>query len=489
MVPSIFRELKTKRVHLVGISGIEASSAARFFAGHGIKNLIGHDFSTETELKKNWMSNHLFSSNKEKEEGFHAIMNSLKKVRLGEEYLSGIGKGDRVFVSQNWFNYPENRPRLFELQKKTEFFTIPGLYFRLAPCPILGVTGTKGKTTTINLIWNILKHSGRARFFAGNNRYIRQSLTDLDVMGPSDFLVMEISNRHLIDLHRSPHIGVVTHIGEDHLIEHGSFRNYVRVKRRLVEFQKKKDIAILNYSNLTKQKLYSFFTNKLVSNILFFSLQDKKLPNQVFFRKGELLIRWKGKETAICPMDSIQIPGTHNEENVLASAAATFTAGVSAEAIAKGIAEFSGVAERIERVREVSGVVFYNDLSSTTPDSTVAALKTLKSDILLICGADHKGSHFGPLLREIRNRVKRLYLLPGTVEEKLAPLFKKVGTGKRFASKVDRVSSLPEAIHKAFRFAKKGDHVLLSPGAAFFHTKYIKGRPSFNSLVKRLQPK
>jgi UDP-N-acetylmuramoylalanine--D-glutamate ligase len=435
------------------------------------------------------MSNHLFSNPEEKERQFSETLKSLKELRLGNRYLSDIRRGDRIFVSQNWYNYPENKPRLFELQKRTSFLTIPGFYFDLAPCPILGVTGTKGKTTTVNLILHILRHSGRTFFFAGNNRYIPQSLTDLNGMAPNDLLVMEISNRHLMSWHHSPHVGVVTNVLEDHLIEHGGFQNYVRIKKRFLEFQKPSDVAVLNHSNLVNLRLLDRFRRNLASNLLYFALGEKKLKNLAFFRSGTLVVRWKGKETEICRRDSIRIPGDHNGENVLAAAAAAFAAGVSPEAIARGIGEFTGVSERIERVREVSGVTFYNDLSSTTPDSTLAALKTLGSDILWITGADHKGSNFGPLLREIRKRVKRMYLLPGTVEEKLKPLLQSTGRGPGFTSKVDRCVSLPEAVQKAYRIAKPGDRILLSPGAAYFHTKFIKGRPSFDSLVKRLKPK
>lgn len=481
--------LQGKRIHLIGISGLEAASAARFLFSHGVKDLIGHDFSTKEDLQKNWMTSHLFSSDREKEETFNTTLRSLREVRLQDRYLTGIEPGDRVFVSQNWYNYPVNKPVLFDLQKKTRFLTLVGLYFDLAPCPILGVTGTKGKTTTMNLVLNILKHSGRGCYFSGNNRYIPQSLMDLDRMKPEDLLVMEISNRHLMDLHRSPHVGVITNIGEDHLIEHGGFGNYVEIKKRLIEHQKPGDVAVLNYANLVRKGLLSRVTGGLRSTPLFFSRSDRKLAHQAFFRGNRLVVRFKGKETVICKKDSIPIPGEHNQENVLASAAATFAAGVGTEAIGEGIARFEGIAERIERVREISGVTFYNDLSSTTPDSTQAALKTLRSNIILISGGDHKGSAFRSLIREIRKRVKRLLLLPGTVGEKFAPLLGTSGTDKSFVSRVDPCASLPEAIHKAFSASRPGDSVLLSPGAAYFHTKFIKGRPSFNSLVGRLKPK
>ncbi|MBI5207386.1 MAG: hypothetical protein HY934_06295, partial [Candidatus Firestonebacteria bacterium] len=433
-ITNLINKLKDKKIHIVGLSSTEGASITLFLCKNGInpENLTIHDFlNSYEEFEKSFNINHVGLSKIERNDKINTIKKLNLKIRFKKDYLNGINDANIIFVTQNWFNYSCNFPYLKEaFDKNIPFINITELYFTLAPCSIVGITGSCGKTTTSNLIYEILKKvryqglSGKGEiekngikkvFFTGNDRYAKQILEDIDIVSSDDILVMEISNRQLINLKYSPHIAVITNILPNHIDEHGSFENYIKVKFNLFASQNKSDFAVINYDNM----LCRDFIPHIKSRIFPFSRKKDFNDNGVYEREGEIFAVREGKVEKICEVEEIPLHGEHNIENVLAAIGASFLAGADPIQIVEGIRNFKGVKNRLEFIRKINNISYYNDLSSTTPSATSAALRALHNNIILIAGGHDKCMDYKELAQEIKTRVKKLILLPGRGTEKI----------------------------------------------------------------------
>jgi len=334
-----------------------------------------------------------------------------------------------------------------------------GLFFRLCPAPIVGVTGTKGKTTTAMLIGAILRQVDAATVVAGNLRVSAlQLLPNIKTTTP---VVLELSSWQLegLEPHRlSPHVGVVTNISPDHLNRYVSFEAYVQAKATLLRWQRGNDVAILNRDDQTVAGL----VGEGQGRVMWFSRRQP--VDGVFLDGRQLVMNWRGRCVTICEHSDIRIVGLHNVENILAGCAAALAWGAPVDAIREGVRGFAGVEHRLEFVREVDGVRYYNDTAATAPAAAVAALQSLTGPIVLIAGGADKNLDFADLGRAIASRAKAVVLLEGTATDKLVAAIKLAG-GAQIAGRYDDIQ---RAVERARALACEGDVVLLSPGCASF---------------------
>jgi len=390
------KNLENKNIHIVGIAGAEGSAVAEFLVGNGISSITGHDFSLRKDFKKAFYNTHLSLKPDEREKALEHLLNLPIKINFKDHYLEGVEEADMVFVSQVWFKYPQNLPILQDLKNSgVPFKTITNLYFELAPCKIISVTGTNGKTTTARLINNIFEiwaeKNNKKVYFAGNDRQNVQVLDKLNKMTEDDVLILETSSTQLLlNSEISPHIGVITNITPNHFDDHGNFENYIEAKKNLVRYQKADDWAVLNYDDEQSRK----FVKSIKSKVFLFS-RRKELEEGCFVRDGKIKCKSAKRlhraiatieptVVTICSINDIKIPGKHNLENVLAAVSVAYLYGIEPETIKKGILKYTGTKHRLKLLYNIDGIKYYDDTQATTPEATVAGIESFDEDLILL---------------------------------------------------------------------------------------------------------
>ncbi|MCR2803700.1 UDP-N-acetylmuramoyl-L-alanine--D-glutamate ligase [Paenibacillus soyae] len=360
------------------------------------------------------------------------------------------------------------------LERGVEVVTEVEAGFWLSPSPIIGITGSNGKTTTTTLIGELLEAAGMKPIVAGN---IGLPLCDaVDEAAPDGWIVAELSSFQLKGTSAfRPRIGLLLNLAETHLDYHGDMEDYVASKRKLFANQESGDTAILNWDDAACRKT----AEGLKSSILPFSLYEKletgvcveppynrenaagtdDAPRSIVYRDG-------GEETVIMAVDALGIPGRHNTANALAAIAAALAAGAPAEALAKPLEQFKGVEHRLEFVAEREGVAFYNDSKATNPTATTMSVRSLKKPIILVAGGLDRGSDYMELLPVFRG-LKGLVAL-GQTKEKLLKVAELAGlaNAQSVNDEKDAESTLRQAVKQAAELAEAGDIVLLSPACA-----------------------
>lgn len=368
---------------------------------------------------------------------------------------------------------------------------------------VLAVTGTRGKSTTTSWLYEMIKTKDQNAVLAGN--IIKSPLAQLSAIKKGGPVVLELSSWLLEDMAAkkiSPHIAVFTNIYPDHLNTYKDLDEYIDAKANIFRYQNLQDYLIINKDNAKTEKLGHLAPGQR----FWFSLKRFEEENGCFIDRGEMIFRQNGEEVKISKIKEISLPGEHNLANALGAAAAAMIYGVKAENIRKVLKSFKGVSSRQELIREIGGVKYYNDTTSTTPEATIAALKTLskkqentcpqcfaqrsrrekaKKQIVLIAGGSDKSLDFKELAREIKNTCKAVVFLKGTGTERLSKMLKT----KNYQLKTTKVDSMKEAIKAAQSFAKKRDVVLLSPACAsfgMFNNEFDRGG-QFNKIVRSLK--
>jgi UDP-N-acetylmuramoylalanine--D-glutamate ligase len=334
--------------------------------------------------------------------------------------------------------------------------------YYLCPGPIIGITGSNGKTTTTTWIGQMLEAAGLNPIVAGN---IGRPLTDAaQDNSPGQWLVVELSSFQLkgTDLFR-PRIACMLNLYETHLDYHGSIDDYVSSKEKLFANQTKEDTAVLNMDDPVCQKL----SEKLAAHIMPFSA-NKQLNYGVYVDNGWIVYHTQDDNIQpIIPVNDIGIPGKHNVENALATTAVSLAVGVPLAIIAPLLREFKGVEHRQELVREVEGVRFYNDSKATNPSASIKAIDAFEQPIVWIGGGLDRGSDYMELLPWFKERVKAVVLI-GQTRYKLKQVAQEAGL--RTIEVVDTANSAEEtldlAVRKAYAAATAGDVVLFSPACA-----------------------
>jgi UDP-N-acetylmuramoylalanine--D-glutamate ligase len=349
------------------------------------------------------------------------------------------------------------------------------LFLALCPAPVIGITGTNGKTTTAALTAALLEAGALpGRVWLGGN--IGQTVLDrVQRMRPEDWVVLELSSFQLETLDgQSPRIGVVTNITPDHLDRHGSMRRYTYLKGNILRWQGHEDAAVLNSGQSAAWALRSVSGGQVVP------FSDGALARGGAYQlEGTLHLEVGGRERALMPRSELPLPGAHNVENALAAAAAAALAGVSDQAIVKGLRGFPGVEHRLEPVRDLAGVSWVNDAKATNSDACRRALLSYDRPIVLLAGGRGKGESFDPLMQLAKERLRALVAF-GEDAGKLAGAARRGGVAQ-----VREVRNLEEAVDAASSLAEPGDVALLSPACASFDQFSdfeARGR-AFKSLV------
>ena len=326
------------------------------------------------------------------------------------------------------------------------------LFVEHCPAPIIGVTGSSGKTTTTSLIGEMLKRKDKRTRIGGN---IGGSLLDeLDILHADVPVVLELSSFQLDrlgDLPWSPHIAVITNFAPNHIDVHGSLQAYRKAKQQIIIHQTKSDWTIVNGEDAE----VSHWAGE--GQRVAFAVEGK---GDVFVREGKIQHAIGGEVRTVCSVDTIFLHGRHNLANALSATGAAVISGVSEEDIADVLQTFQGVPHRLEQVAEVNGVLYINDSIATSPDRTQTALRAFDKPIVLIAGGYDKGIAFGDLGMAIEETVTHLIVM-GETGDAIAATAK----GK---TNIHRVENLQEAMGCATGLAQAGDVVLLSPASASY---------------------
>ena len=377
---------------------------------------------------------------------------------LGGEYLKQLEGYDLLFKT------PIMRPDLPELLKAVaegaRLTSEIELVFDLAQAPITAVTGSDGKTTTTSLIYAILKEAGREAYLGGN---IGQSLIEqiLDIPATAH-IVLELSSFQLLPMKQSPRVAVVTNISPNHLDVHSSYAEYVAAKANIWRYQSQEDYVVLNYDDSTTRAMAPHVPGQVV----YFSRQSE-VPCGVFVRGRDLCFRWQGAEQHIGDISGLKLLGGHNIANVQAAAAACLIQGISSEVVARAVTTFTPVEHRLELVRELGAVRYYNDPIASSPTRTMAGIQAIGGDILLIAGGSDKNVPFDELALAIVDQVRAVALI-GATADKIAMAINDAEQkkGKRVTKR--NFPTLQSAVLWCQKQAKPGSSVMLSPGCASF---------------------
>ena len=350
------------------------------------------------------------------------------------------------------------------------------LAYRFDKGQVVAITGTNGKTTTTTLVYEIVKEWNRNTLLVGN---IEIPYTGLALTSSEDgFTVAEISSFQLETMRTvKPRVSAVLNITPDHLDRHKTMENYSALKMSIAKNQDKNDYCVLNFEDDYLRE----HAKDLACNVVFFSSR-RTLENGVYLENGEFIIALGEKKEVLCGTDEVKLVGTHNFENIMAAVAMTYCLGVPTEIIRKVTKEFTAVEHRIEFVREVNGVKYYNDSKGTNTDAAIKAIDAMPSKTVLIGGGYDKKSDYTDWVSRFPGKVRLLVLL-GQTKESIAEACEKVG----FSSYVF-AESLQEAVKICAENAKSGDCVLLSPACASWgmFSCYQERGNIFKELVRAL---
>jgi len=367
--------------------------------------------------------------------------------KLEADFNQNLGVFDILFRSPGWPIACPGIQQAVNLKIKSAVaeriedyvYSAMRLFFDLSPTRnIIGVTGTKGKGTTSSLIVAILK-AAKKRVWLGGNIGVAP-FEFIDKIKKDDWVVLELSSFQLEDLHKSPHIAVLTNFSPEHLAPadpnnpnyHKTLNLYLKAKAQIFIHQGIKDVLVVNKSFQSKIKNYEL-RNKVI-----------------YFNKSELVS---------------MLPGEHNKENIAAAVEVAKLLKIADKDVARAMKNFKGLEHRIEKVAEIKGIVYYDDSFATIPDSAIIALKSFTQPIILLAGGADKGTDFKNFAREIKKRVKFLILFKGLGSERMIKELKKI---KYASENYLVVDSMKKAMMAAKKKSVAGDIVLMSPGCASF---------------------
>lgn len=366
--------------------------------------------------------------------------------------------------------------------------TAVSIFFKECPCECIGVTGTKGKSTTASLIFDILKKEKDRVFLAGNIG--KQPLDLLSKLKEDSLVVLELSSWQLEGLGReniSPHVSVVTNVFSDHLNRYRSFAEYKEAKEIIISHQGKDDFAVLNYEDEITQK----FTKRALAQVLFFGsdLSDKvaKPKRGAYFKGNNIFYRDK----KILKMDEVPLRGKHNLYNIVAALSCVAIYDIGSESARRALLDFEPPEGRLEPLGSKRGLEVYNDTASTNPQATIEAIDTIRESdddcLFLIAGGVDKALNYSKLAEAVEGKVGYLFLLSGDASEKLSSNLsseykekQKEGGFKDFENLLERVLEIKKDLCPNNKVK-----LLLSPGAASFNlfkNEFDRGRKFVDAI-------
>lgn len=396
-------------------------------------------------------------------------------LRLGEGYLRGLDQ-DVIFRT------PGMRPDLPELTAAVERGSLltseMEVFFEVCPCTKIAVTGSDGKTTTTTIIAELLKAAGKTVHLGGNIGH--PLLAETGEMCPEDVAVLELSSFQLMTMTHSPHIAVVTNLAPNHLDVHRDFAEYISAKENIFTHQSSKDIAVFNADNEITQEE----SGRVPGRARLFS-RRREVEDGVFLRGDAVVACHGGVEREVLRVSGIKLPGIHNVENYMAAIAAVDGL-VPDEIIRSFAAEFGGVEHRIELVRTLDGVRWYNDSIASSPSRTIAGLRSFDRKIILIAGGKDKGIPYDALGPEVNEHVKLLILCGATA----GVIRRAVEQAENYRGlEIADVEDYREAVSLARSRAEEGDVVMLSPASTSFDrfANFMERGRVFKEIVNALK--
>ena len=452
--------LKFKKVAIIGL---------------GVSNLPLLDYIYEKNAKVT-----VFDEKEEKDIE-KKILEKLKNYKFdyffGKNCFENLKGFDIIFRSPSFL---PTRKELVEEEKRGAIITSEiEMLMKLTPATIIGVTGSDGKTTTTSLIYSILKNAGYNTYLGGNIGI--PLFTKLNEMKPNDIVVLELSSFQLMGMDVSPHIGVITNITPNHLNIHKDYQEYINAKKNIFKYQNKDDYIILNYDNDITRNC----AKEAKSKVIFFSGKEK-LENG-FIVDNKIIKKCEdGIRTHILDCKDVLLRGEHNFENIATAIAATSSL-VDIDKSIDTIKEFKAVEHRLEYVRTIDDVKWYNDSVSSSPTRTIAGLKSFDEDIVLIAGGYDKNLDYTPIAKPILKKVKTLILL-GQTSGKIFDAVKEEEEKENKNIDIFMVNTLEEAVNLARKQAKVGEIVLFSPASASFDMfkNFADRGNKFKDLVNKL---
>ena len=395
---------------------------------------------------------------------------------LGDGYLDNL-EVDIIFRTPCMsFNLPE----LEAARKKGIAVTSEmEVFFDLCPATLFAITGSDGKTTTTTLISKMLEAEGKRVFVGGNIG--KPLLPEIENITRDDFVVVELSSFQLISMRKSPDVAVVTNLAPNHLDVHKDMEEYIDAKKNIILHQNAFSRTVLNHDNEITRDFKKYVRGQSLS----FSMTEPLKNGAWLEADGTIHMSYRGIDAPIMHRDDIAILGDHNVENYLAAITAVWGY-VGMDSIKKVAKEFMGVEHRIEFVREVNGVKYYNDSIASSPTRTIAGLKAFPQKVHLIAGGYDKHIPYEPLVPYILQKVEKLYLCGATADK----IEKAVRSDVNYSGtpEIIRVQNIEAAVNKAKELAKSGDIVTLSPASASFdaYPNFVARGNHFKELVNKL---
>lgn len=456
-----FESMKNKRIAFIGV-GVSHTDLIGLFLKKGLDVTVC-DKKTAEQMNE-----------------YESLKNAGAKFSLGEAYLDGIAAGeyDVVFRTPGMYYYSDalTKARMHGTAVTSEM----EVFFDLCPCPVYAVTGSDGKTTTTTIIAELLAAEGVTVHKGGNIG--RALLPIIEEVKETDAAAVELSSFQLISMRRSPDVAAITNIRPNHLNVHKDMQEYIDSKANILLHQNAFSRAVLSLDNETARDLAPLARGALA----YFSRFEKPENGAFLNDKGMLCYNDHGTVAEILHMDEIKIPGMHNVENFLTAIAVTWGR-VKPDTVRRIAKNFGGVEHRIEFVRELDGVKYYNNSIASSPTRVIACLNTFPQKQIMIMGGSDKGISFEPMADLVCEKVKLLILM-GQTKEKIKAA---VEASEKFSSsglEIIIVNNMAEAVDTARARAKSGDIVSLSPACASFDMyRMFEDRGNhFKSLVNAL---
>ncbi len=435
---TVFKDfIKGKKVAIVGI-GVSNLPLIKFFLERGAW-VMCCDRKTIDKFDK---------------ETADTLKSSRVELRLGEDYLEHFKGCDIILRSPG---IRVDRPEFVAAENAGAILTSEmELFLSMCPAKTIGITGSDGKTTTTTLVYEMMKNAGYNCFVGGNIGH--PLLYRIESIGADDVVVVELSSFQLHNMRVSTDVAVITNISPNHLDYHTDYQEYIDAKSSIYAYQTVENKLIVNYDNDITKKIGE---GNLLSNTVFFSKDDIG-GNNVYLHKGVIYLG----EEAIIKASDIKIRGIHNVENYMAAIGAVGDM-VSREDIHHVATNFGGVAHRMELVRELNGIKYYNDSIASSPTRTAAGLRACDRKVILIAGGYDKHLSYDEFGDVVADCVKFLVVLGQT-----GPAIK-AATEKALAQRGESLpivscNTFEEAVKTAHKAAVEGDYVILSPASASF---------------------
>ncbi|GAB4337606.1 MAG: UDP-N-acetylmuramoyl-L-alanine--D-glutamate ligase [Candidatus Abyssubacteria bacterium] len=426
-------DLSGKKAAVVGL-GLSGVAAARLLRKHGAQVTLTDD-----------------KPEKELQEAMRALEGVGASYRLGGIDRNLLLESDLIVISPG---VPSDLPQVEAARRASvEVISEVELAYWYCSGPIVAITGTNGKTTTTMLAHHIARHAGINVALGGN---VEIPFAEVVNGKAYDLYVLEVSSFQLENIEKfRPRVGVLLNITPDHFDRHRNMENYVAAKLRLFSNQGQDDFAVLNRDDQTLGRM----SDTIRSPILWFSMKEA-VRQGAFVKRSKIVTRFMDAEHELMDVASIPLFGRHNVENVLAALAAMLPIGVSPEICRSAVESFRAVEHRLERVREVGGVLYVNDSKATNIDALEKSLESFDRPIVLIAGGRGKKSDYRVLRRLVEQKVREMILIGED-----APLMEEA-----FGDVVptQRADTLPDAVKTAAAVARPGDCVLLAPACASF---------------------